>query len=120
MGEHVCLYLAADNTLALSIGLSTDFDEKEYVEDYGRNLRPEEREAIIKAWKRSGPGLTISSDGGRAGGEFELLAALARRGARALSGWICIESGALVRPRTGIYTPAQLDGIQFRLSKSQP
>jgi hypothetical protein len=120
MGEHVCLYLAADNTLALSIGLSTDFDEKEYVEDYGRNLTPEERETIINAWKRAGPSLTISSDGGRAGGEFELLAALARRGARALSGWICIESGALVRPRTGIYTPAQLDGIQFRLSKSQP
>jgi hypothetical protein len=119
-GDTYVFNLAADNTLALTIGLSTDFDAKEYVEDYGRNLEPEEREAIIKAWKHAGPGLTISSGGGRAVGEIELLAALVRRGARALSGWICIESGAFVYPRTGIYTPAQLDGIQFRLRNSQP
>jgi hypothetical protein len=119
-GRTYAFRLAAENTLTLSIGLSTDFEEEEYVEDYGGNLRSEERATIIEAWRHAGPGLTLSSGGGRAAGELELLAALARCCARALSGWICIESGAFVHPRPGICTSEQLEGVQYRLAKGQP
>lgn len=118
-GRAYIFRLATENTLTLSTGVSTDFDEEEYVEDYGRNLSPEERATIIEAWRHAGPGLTLSSGGGRAAGELELLAALARCCARDLSGWICIESGAFVRPQPGIYTSEQLEGVQYRL-KGQP
>jgi hypothetical protein len=118
-GRSYAFCLAADNTLTLSIGLRTDFAEEEYVEDYGGNLSPQERTTIIEAWRRAGPGLTLSSGGGRAAGELELLAALARSCARALSGWICIESGAFVHPRPGICTPEQLEGVRYRLAEGR-
>jgi hypothetical protein len=63
-GRAYAFHLAAENTLTISIGLSTDFDEEEYVEDYGGNLSPEERATIIEAWRQAGPGLTLSSGGG--------------------------------------------------------
>jgi len=115
-GKTYALRLAADNTLLLSIGLGADFDEEEYVEDYGRALTPAERDAIIGAWRRAGPGLTVSSAAGRAAAELEVLAALALACARAVAGWISIESGAFVEPRPGIYTPEQLDGVEYRLA----
>jgi hypothetical protein len=110
--------LPVDNTMTLSLGLTSDFDEREYVEDYGKNLSAAERAAIIEAWRRAGPGLTLTSGGGRAPGELELLAALARACTLLLSGWISIESGAFVRPAAGIYAPHQLMDVRYQLASS--
>jgi hypothetical protein len=115
-GKTYAFRLAADNTLLLSIGRRTDFDEKAYVEDYGSELTPAQREAIIGAWRHAGPGLTLSSGAGRAAAELDVLAALALACARVAAGWISLESGAFVEPRPGIYTPEQLDGVQYRLA----
>jgi hypothetical protein len=108
--------LPVDSTLTLSLGLTSDFDEREYVEDYGKNLSAAEREAIIEAWRRAGPGLTLTSGGGRAAGELELLAALARACTVLLAGWVTIESGAFVRPAAGIYAPHELKGVRYQLA----
>jgi hypothetical protein len=115
-GRTYRLRLPVDNTLTLSLGLTPDFDEREYVEDYGKNLSAAQREAIIEAWRRAGPGLTLTSGGGRAPGELELLAVLVRACALILSGWISIESGAFVRPAAGIYAPHQLKDVRYQLA----
>jgi hypothetical protein len=108
--------LPVRNALTLSLGSASDFDEREYVEDYGKNLGAAEREAIIEAWRRSGPGVTLTSGGGRSPGELALLAALVRACTLLLSGWVSIESGAFVRPAAGIYAPHQLKDVRYQLA----
>lgn len=115
-GATYALRLASDNALLLSVALPGDFDEAAYVEDYGRGLSASEREAIVEGWRGAGAGLALSSGGGRAAGELEVMGALAVGFARAVSGWICVESGGFSEPAPGIYSAEALDGVEYRLA----
>ena len=53
------------------------FDESLVIEDYGRNLSAEEQRRIASAWRNVGSAFYLSSGGGRAKGDLDLMAALA-------------------------------------------
>ena len=66
-----------------SVGLSFFWSEPKYLdedlwlEDYGRNIDPEEQKRIASAWRSVGSYFYLSSNAGRAEGDLDLIAALA-------------------------------------------
>lgn len=98
--------LARDNTLSLDLEPNLDGEGlSDYVDDFGRNLTAETKESIQEKWRRAGFFVSVSSYGGRAKHELDLLVKIAKFVAQLTNGVVVVmDNGVFARP-AGIYVP---------------
>lgn len=98
--------LARDSTLSLD--LEPNHDEQglsDFVDDFGRNLTPETKESIWKKWRRAGFFVCVSSYGGRAKHELDLLVQIANFVALLTNGLVVVMDNGVFAHPVGIYVP---------------
>lgn len=111
-GRSYVFELGFPNTLVLDVTPNEGFfEEREFLEDYGRNLSREDLETLIVRWKRSGHSYGISSMGGRTGPEPQVFLALATAIARATAGWV-VAMESVIDVGVGVYEPDELELAQ--------
>lgn len=109
--------LEENNTLGLGIdsNAQTYTNEKEYLEDFGRNLEEEKREDLASLWRSIGFSYSVSSGAGRNTGEMGLLVALAEILAELSNGYVLIEDSHVFNLPVGCYTAEQFKHVDTKL-----
>jgi hypothetical protein len=111
----VIFELATANTLSLtSMRNQGNLDEREYLEDYGRNLSPAEITRLADAWRDVGVSYGLSSGGGRSSDEPSLLIALACAVGDLCDGRIIVMNDGVFDLGVGVYEPAQFALARWR------
>jgi hypothetical protein len=113
--SHVVFELAVANTLTLSASPNEgNLDEREYLEDYGRNVDAPAIEGLAAAWRRAGYWYALSSGGGRSVDEPALLIGLAAAVADLCDGRVVVTSDGILDLGVGVYTPDDLARARWR------
>lgn len=97
--------LGAANTLTLMVMVTAgNYDEEEFLGDYGRNLSADEVRGLSAGWRDNGYFIALTSFAGRADGELEKMVALAVALAEAVGGRVVLPSSTVFNRAVGAYT----------------
>ncbi|HNT76539.1 MAG TPA: hypothetical protein PKH77_16120 [Anaerolineae bacterium] len=102
------LNLEIQNTLGIHVWSNVKYPiERDYLEDYGRNLSLEVVEDLLDRCRSAGHHYGIGSFAGRGPHEFQIMAALAVAIAEACQGYVVLMNDGIFDLATGIYAPEQ-------------
>lgn len=106
--------LGVPNTLSMGFRQNGKYlDERDYLEDYGRNLKDAEIEELILAWKRTGCAFDISSNAGRSKLEYRLLQALVCALAELTAGRVISMDDRYFDLGVGVFTPKEFSTARW-------
>jgi hypothetical protein len=104
LGEFYTLHLSGPCTISISAHSNEPYlNERDYLEDYGRDLDPAYIDSLVTIWRSAGYHFGITTMGGRPKGELEIFCYLAIAVAHACAGYVIVME-ALGIP-IGVYSP---------------
>jgi len=109
------LSLAIDNTLSITVMPNEgNLNELEYLEDYGRNLEPEDVGRLAARWQAAGHYYDITSLAGRSKPEPRLFIALVTAVAYSCFGCVIVMNDDILDLKVGVYTPGYFQNAQSK------
>lgn len=97
--------LSLPNTLGLSMSKLEYTTEKDYLEDYGRNLSADQIKNYVEGWRSAGYLYELTSAAGRGKYELMLMIALAAAIAKSCNGYVIVMHGNFFSVDVGVYSP---------------
>ena len=95
-------------TLSLTLEPTTGRqDAVDYIGDFARNLLPEPKDAVRRAWELAGFLVTVTSYGGRERGELKLLVHLAACIAELTKGYVVVTDNGVFHLSVGVFAPKE-------------
>lgn len=100
--------LGEANTLTLMVMVTAgNYDEEEFLADYGRNLSADEVRGLSSGWRDMGYFFALTSFAGRPDGELEKMVALAAALAEAVGGRVVLPTSTVFNKVVGAYKSAE-------------
>jgi hypothetical protein len=113
LNDSYYLSLEIANTLSITVMPNEgNLNELEYLEDYGRNLEPEDIKRLAARWQAVGHYYGITSLAGRSKPESKLFIALATAVAYNCFGYVIVMNNDILDLKVGVYTPEHFQNAQ--------
>lgn len=107
---------AQDTTLSLTLEPNAGGQEDiDYIDDFGRIALPEFKDSVRRIWESAGFLVTVTSGGGRAKGELQLMAHIASCIATLTKGYVVVTENGNFRQPMGIYSPDEFVSYESAL-----